>query len=93
MEDYDRDKRLFVVYLGGDPPPGRLSEDHEVVLVVAGDLREARRAARAKWGGSTKPHVDAVRTVGAVDGYRIRLEPTYDDESADIDVSYEPADS
>lgn len=51
MEDYDQDKRLFVVYLGGDPPPGRLSEDHEVVLVVAGDLREARRAARAKWGG------------------------------------------
>jgi hypothetical protein len=26
---------LYVVYPGGDPAPGRLSEDHEVVVVVA----------------------------------------------------------
>jgi hypothetical protein len=82
--------RLFVVYLGGDPAPGRLSEDHEVVLVVAGDVREARRAARAKWGAATRPHVDAVQTVEVVDGYRISLDHTGEDESAEIDLDYEP---
>jgi hypothetical protein len=93
MEDTGHDKQLFVVYLGGDPTPGRLSEDHEAVLVVAGDVPTARQAARAKWGGTTRPHVDALRLVGAVDGYRIRLEFTGEHESADIDDTYEPADT
>ena len=68
--------QLYAVYLGGDPAPGRLTEDHEVVLVVADDLGEARRRARAKWGASTRPHVDAVRLVDVVDGYAISLDPT-----------------
>jgi hypothetical protein len=92
MGDPPDEPKLFVVYLGGDPTPGRLSEDHEVVVVVAWDLAGARRMARAKWGGSSRPHIDAVRTIGVVDGYRVRLERTEDDESADIDVTYEPAD-
>ncbi|HVA02970.1 MAG TPA: hypothetical protein VMU64_04405 [Acidimicrobiales bacterium] len=37
--------QLYAVYLGGDPAPGRLSEDHEVVLVMANDLGGARRRA------------------------------------------------
>jgi hypothetical protein len=87
------DKQLFVVYLGGDPSPGRLSEDHEVVLVVASDVHEARRGARAKWGGTTRPHVDAVMTVAAVDGYRVHLERTGEGESADIDTTFDAADT
>jgi len=78
------------VYLGGDPAPGRLTEDHEVVLVVAGDRREARRRARAKWAGVTRPHVDAVRVV---DGFAITLNPTNRPESVDVDLTYEPEDS
>lgn len=84
--------RLYAVYLGGDPAPGRLSEDHEVVLVVAADVPEARRRARAKWSGVSKPHVDAVRAVDVVDGYAVTLEPTERGEDLDIDVTYEPAD-
>jgi hypothetical protein len=87
----DADPTLYAVYLGGDPSPGRLSEDHEVVLVVARDVPEARRRARAKWGGSTRPHVDAVRTVDVVDGYAVVLQPTSLPESPLIDVTYEPA--
>jgi len=83
--------QLFAVYLGGDPAPGRLSEDHAVVLVVAGDVRGARAAARAKWGGSTRPHVDAVRLVDIVDGYAVTLEPTGHEEVALIDTTYEPS--
>jgi len=62
---------LYAAYLGGDLGPGRMGEDHEVVFVVAGDEPAARRAAKAKWGGDGRPHVDAltggqdVRTVRA----------------------------
>ena len=37
-----------------------MGEDHEVVFVVAEDVRAARRAAKAKWGGDGRPHVDAL---------------------------------
>jgi Domain of Unknown Function (DUF1543) len=83
---------LFAVYLGGDPAPGRLTEDHEVVLVVAGDVAEARRRARAKWGATSRPHVDAVRLVDVVDGFAVTLERTDRHESVDVDLTYEPED-
>ncbi len=82
--------RLFAVYLGGDPAPGRLTEDHEVVHVVAPDIKEARVAARAKWAGITGPHVDAVKLLGVVDGYRVGLRLTGEIESGEVDGTYEP---
>ena len=82
--------QLFVVYLGGDPPPGRLGEDHEVVVVVAPDLKSARAAGRAKWGGTGKAHVDAVRELGVIDGYAVRLERTDRPDTDGLDVTYEP---
>ena len=68
--------RLYAVYLGGDPAPGRLGEDHEVVFVVAGDGVAAKAAAKVKWSGAGRGHVDAVVRVDAVDGYEVSLEPT-----------------
>lgn len=85
-------KTLYTVYLGGDPARGRLSEDHEVVMVVAFDVSQARKAARAKWQGSSRPHVDAVRAVTVVDGYKVMLEATSDPEADEVDVTYEPSD-
>jgi hypothetical protein len=82
--------KLFAVYLGGDPAPGRLSEDHEVVHVVAVGIKDARVAARAKWSGLTRPHVDAVKVLEVVDGFRVELEVTVDAESREIDETYEP---
>jgi hypothetical protein len=84
--------QLYAVYLGGDPAPGRLTEDHEVVLVVASDVSEARRRARAKWGASSRPHVDGVRLVDVVDGFAITLDPTDRHESVDVDLTYELGD-
>jgi len=80
---------LYAVYLGGDPAPGRLSEDHEVVLVVAADLAGARAAAKAKWAGPSRPHIDAVQTVEVVDGYAVRLEPTDQPDTSEIDVTFD----
>ncbi len=82
--------RLFLVYLGGDLPPGRLGEDHEVVVVAATDLTSARAAGRAKWRGTTRAHVDAVRQLDVIDGYEIRLEPTDRPETDGLDQTYEP---
>jgi hypothetical protein len=81
---------LYVIYLGGDPAPGRLGEDHEVVVVVASSVKEARAAARAKWRGQSRGHVDAVQVVRVVDGFEVRLAPTTLSDDIELDVTYEP---
>jgi Domain of Unknown Function (DUF1543) len=84
-------RRLYAVYLGGDPAPGRIGEDHEVVFVVAEDLKAARQQARAKWtGDDPKPHVDMVQELDVVDGYAISLAPTNRAPAAAPDRTYEP---
>jgi Domain of Unknown Function (DUF1543) len=65
---------LFAAFLGGDLGPGRIGEDHEVVFVVAEDELSARRAAKAKWGGDGRPHVDALTRLDMIDGYGIGLD-------------------
>jgi hypothetical protein len=85
--------RLYGVYLGGDPAPGRLGEDHEMVFVVATDPRAAKQAARAKWTGTDpKPHVDMVQELDAVDGYEVSLSHTGKTGAKLLDPTYEPSD-
>jgi hypothetical protein len=50
-----------------------MGEDHEVVFVVAEDMLSARRAAKTKWGGDGRPHVDALTRLDMIDGYAIAL--------------------
>ena len=52
-----------------------MGEDHEVVFVVASDPGQAKAAARSKWSGSGRGHVDAVRRIDQVDGYELSLLP------------------
>jgi Domain of Unknown Function (DUF1543) len=72
--------RLYAVVLGGSLRPGRLGEDHETVFVVAADEAEAKRRAKARWAGVGRPHLDAIACLEVVDGYRVELVPTGDDE-------------
>lgn len=65
---------LFAAYLGGELSPGRMGEDHEVVFVVADDVVSARKAAKAKWGGGGRAHVDALTRIDMIDGYEVTLE-------------------
>jgi hypothetical protein len=51
-----------------------MGEDHEVVFVVAPDMPSARRAAREKWGGDGRAHVDALTQLDMIDGFAIGLE-------------------
>jgi hypothetical protein len=64
---------LYVAYLGGELSEGRMGEDHEVVFVVAEDMKAARSAAKAKWGGGGRPHVDALTRLDVIDGHAITL--------------------
>jgi hypothetical protein len=83
--------RLYAVYLGGDPAPGRIGEDHEVVFVVADDIKAARKQARDKWAGDDpKPHVDMVQELDVVDGYEISLSQSDRIPIATPDTTYEP---
>ncbi len=67
---------LYVAYLGGPLADGRMGEGHEVVMVVADDLREAKTRAKAKWSGGGQGHVDALQRIEMVDGFEIALEET-----------------
>jgi hypothetical protein len=64
---------LYVAFLGGELSPGRMGEDHEVVFVVAEDMKAARSAAKAKWGGEGRSHVDALTRLDMIDGHTITL--------------------
>jgi hypothetical protein len=87
----NRQPHLYAVYLGGDPAPGRIGEDHEVVFVVAEDIKAARRQARDKWAGDDpKPHVDMVQELDVVDGYEISLSQTDRLTTATPDATYGP---
>jgi hypothetical protein len=67
---------LYAAFLGGELAADRMGEDHEVVFVVAEDTTSARRAAKDKWGGGGRAHVDAVTRLDMIDGYAISLTAT-----------------
>jgi hypothetical protein len=67
---------LYVAFLGGPLADGRMGEGHEVVMVVADDLKEAKTRAKAKWSGVGRGHVDALQRIEMVDGFEIALAET-----------------
>lgn len=79
---------LYVVYLGGPLAPGRIGEDHEVVLVVAEDEKDARAKAKAKWSGDSRVHIDAVSRIGVVDGHRVTVTATGEPDDVRTDDTY-----
>jgi hypothetical protein len=77
--------QLYAAYLGGPLQNDRMGEDHEVVLVVAPDNKEARRRAKSKWSGPGRPHVDALQRIEMVDGFAVLLEQTGAGDRLDLD--------
>lgn len=73
---------LYIAYLGGKLGKSRVGEDHEVVMVVASSKDEAKDKARFKWKGIKPAHVDFMIEVEIVDGYKIILEKTNQDQKA-----------
>jgi hypothetical protein len=81
---------LYAVYLGGDLATGRMGEDHEVVFVVGDDLKDVRRRARAKWGGSGRAHLDAIVRLEAIDGFEVGLREVGGGDRTVLVPAYEP---
>jgi hypothetical protein len=79
---------LWAVYLGGDVAPGRMGEDHEVVFVVAVDIKAARRLARAKWRGHGRAHIDSAQRLDRIDGHAITLIPAEPGDATELDGTY-----
>lgn len=79
--------KLYVVFLGGDLPEGRIGEDHEVVFVAATDLKAARTAAKRKWRGSGRAHIDAAAEVDTVDGFEVHLVPSTETDGDHLAVN------
>jgi hypothetical protein len=76
---------LYAAFLGGPMAEGRMGEGHEVVLVVAEDLRDAKSKAKAKWGGLGRGHVDALQQIDMVDGFEVNLSLTGEGDRITLD--------
>ncbi len=76
---------LYAAFLGGPMSDGRMGEGHEVVMVVASDLDDAKSRAKAKWNGGGRGHVDALQRIDVVDGFEVRLEQVGEGDSNELD--------
>jgi hypothetical protein len=76
---------LFVAFLGGPMPDGQMWEGHEIVMVVAPDLVEAKALARAKWSGTGRGHVDALQRIDMVDGFEVSLTPAGEGDRTELE--------
>ena len=76
---------LYAAFLGGPLAGDRMGEGHEVVLVVAEDLGDAKAKAKAKWSGSGRSHVDALQRIDMVDGFEVALARTGEGDRIEVD--------
>jgi len=80
-------QNLYAVLLGGKIRKNHLMEDHHLVFVVAENETEARKLARDKWNAEDV-HVDGTQKINVVDGYKINLLKTDNDEDIQLNMSY-----
>lgn len=59
----------------GCKPPGRFTEQHDVLFTIAEDFLGTETDARAFWEEAEKIHIDAWREITQVDGYKISVVP------------------
>jgi len=57
--------------LMGCKPPGRLTEQHDILFGIASTPADLIPQVRSSWPGSGKIHLDGLRKVTNVDGYKI----------------------
>lgn len=81
--------KIYAVYLGGQYPDGRFGEEHQTVFVAATSKSEAKTLSRLKWvGNPDSVHVDSILELDVVDGFKIVLEPTRQDDHVEIVDGY-----
>lgn len=66
--------KLYQILLGGKRDEGLFGEDHQIILLIANNLDEAKKMAKTKWNGIQDGlHVDDIKEIDVVDGYDILL--------------------
>ena len=81
-------KNLTAVLLGGKIRNKHLMEDHHLVFVLAENEPETRKLAKKKWNAEDI-HVDGTQKISMVDGYKIILQKTEEqDEDFQINSEY-----
>ncbi|MCC7436372.1 DUF1543 domain-containing protein [Candidatus Nomurabacteria bacterium] len=66
--------KLFMLMLGCKPP-GRYTEQHDILFTIAEDFVLTETDAKAFWPEAEKIHIDAWKNVTQVDGYKISVVP------------------
>lgn len=69
--------KLFMLMLGCKPP-GRYTEQHDILFTIAPDFASTETDAKAFWREADKIHIDAWREVKLVDGFRVTVVPRLD---------------
>ena len=65
---------LYAAFLGGELPDGRMGEDHKWCSSWRTTPQRPSKAAKQKWGGGGRGHVDAVTRLDMIDGYAVSLQ-------------------
>ncbi len=69
----ETENKLFMIVLGATPP-GRVTEQHDVFFGIGKSLKELLPEMKSFWPEAKgKIHIDAWREVNYVDGYRIEI--------------------
>ncbi len=80
-------QNLYAVLLGGKIRKNHLMEDHHLVFVVAENEQEARKLSKKKWDAEDI-HVDGTQKISMVDGYKLVLQKT-DEQDDDSGINSE----
>ena len=79
-------KYLFLVFIGGSAPKANI-ELHDVRWVVGSKIEDTFESLRKNWFGSIEGlHIDSYKKIKSIDGYRINLKNTENDEIKRIDL-------
>jgi hypothetical protein len=73
--------RLFMILIGCRPN-GRNTEQHDVFFGIAKELRDLVPEIKTFWKGAGIMHLDGWRIVNNVDGYRVSISETKDEEKS-----------
>ena len=71
-------KKLFLAYMWASSQE-RLMEDHEIILVWADDLDEAKKLAIEKTKLTEWVHIDMILEINNVDWYNVILEKWWEE--------------
>lgn len=72
----------------GCRPPGRNTEQHDVLFGIAPTIKDLVPQIKKFWPGAGNIHVDAYREVTMVDGFRVSIHPRQEENTSDKNLYF-----